>query len=238
VVAFALLIGASRQWTTISAYHFTVAAYLAALSLYKHIVMLISLGSWTAKSRFLTYFRLFTFSAVLGIVVWAWTVKRDYSGSLSPRVACPAYCCYSQGSIGDQGLYHLVYHGAYVLVMVVAVLLKILYTTNPEGIVRFLASGTGGTAWKRTSVVVVWFSKMVQLLMIAEFPVLARLVCQKWDGTYFSYVAVTEDFDEQVEWEIGQLVPMILLALPFIAAVQGFIGELQSPFLRRDLITE
>jgi len=70
----------------------------------------------------------------------------------------------------------------------------------------------------------VHFPILGQACMVMFFPYLTFLLYRSRQTSSYEGLTLSPDFDQENRWGIGQLVPMVLLVLPFLAAIQGYIG--------------
>ena len=221
VVALAILVAAALEWETISAYHFNIIASLAWFSSFTHALTLMSLMQWMRRSMFLLYLRLSLFTAVFVMYLWAQAVARDYTPSGSPgyRAACPAHCCLSDGWSEFSGIFTIIsmLRVGSLSLMVLLIAWRLLNDWYQKS---WLKSTTEKNKICHNIVAVGIYTA----LLVGVFGGVTGVAFTRDTGSY-SGLKVSQAFQDQNLWGFGQIVPMILLILPLIAAIEGFVGQ-------------
>jgi hypothetical protein len=233
VIAFAVLIAARVQWDTISAYHFNIISILAWFSCFTHAITLLTLMYWMKESKPLLFLRLSLFTAVFLMWLWAQAMARDYQdGSqgtdafIGQRAACPARCCLSDSWSTSNGLFRLI-----CLVLVLAVVAWNLFRHLTHK-TNHLASTSAPTKknTEQLSLLIIAFILFFALNTAMMYTILFDSATMRNVSAYTGLIA-SQAFEDQNIWGFGQIVPMVLLILPVLAAFEGYIGK-STFFLR------
>jgi hypothetical protein len=225
VISLTVLIIARSQWQTISAYHFNIIAKLAWFSTMTHILTLLLLIKWMLQSKFLLFSRLTLFLANLGMFMWAIVESRGFANQKGPagsRAACPARCCQS-----DWGKYNIIR----IIVIVLAGIYVADQIRRPfeEPRADFSRAPIEPPKRPSTSRKLAFFEYLVPMLLyllaipcfvgwIVELLIMRNI--QRYDG-----LKTSDSFVEEDKWRFGQIAPMVLLILPIMAAIEGFVGQ-------------
>lgn len=222
VVALAMLIAAAIEWESISAYHFNLVASLAWFSCFTHALTLLSLMHWMRRSTFLLCLRLSLFITVFSMYLWAQAVARDYSrlGESAYNAACPAHCCLSDRWSQFSGMFTII---SLLRVGSVSFLAFILA-------LRFLIDWYRKNCTETTAERIKKFHGCAKVGVLIALMVAAAAgvtgVAFVRDTNSYNGLKLSQAFQDQDLWGFGQIVPMILLIIPFIGAMAGFVGEL------------
>jgi hypothetical protein len=222
VVALAILVAAALEWETISAYHFNLIAYLAWFSSFTHALTLLSLMQWMRRSMFLLCLRLALFAAVFVMYLWAQAVARDYSspsGIPGYRAACPAHCCLSDRWTEFSGIFMVIS-----VLRIVSLSLMVLLITWELLSDWFQKSWLRSTTDENETCHKIVKVGICTTLLIAVFGAVTGVAFIRDTDSYDGLI-VSQAFRDQNLWNFGQIVPMILLILPIIATIEGFVGQ-------------
>jgi hypothetical protein len=227
VTGLAILIAALKEWHTISGYHYNIVVYLAWFSSFTHAVALFSLGDMLKKSRILLLLRLVAFLTVFVLFIVAQSRVRTF-GIVSEKfmerdlaagnaASCPAQCSAVARDYDGAALE--------IRISIIAVAIFGICITWGDGKWVALAGriGDGNHMEKILHIVLVlWFFVIFTLGFGLAFGVAAAVNLR--DPARYLGVRVASNFEDQNSWSFGQLVAVILLILPFLAALQGFVG--------------
>jgi hypothetical protein len=222
VVALAILVAAALEWETISAYHFNLIASLAWFSSFTHALTLMSLMQWMRRSMFLLCLRLSLFVAVFVMYLWAQAVARDYSSPSGSgyKAACPAHCCLSDGWSEFSGIFTIIsmLRVGSLSLMVLLIAWRLLNDCCEK-------SWRKSTTEKSNTYHNIIAVGIFAALLVAVFGGVTGVAFIRDTASYYG-LQVSQAFQDQNLWGFGQIVPMILLILPLIAAIEGFVGQL------------
>lgn len=199
IIAVAILIPPMQDFKAISAYHFNIIASLAWFASVTHAITLSTMTDWMAESMFLLCLRVIIFVAMLTMYLWSQVNARDYRRNdplevKGARAACPAYC-----SLGDE----------------------------IDGFWIFIRVGTCFAGF--LLVVCKWYSMSSKFKFILYIWLLMGVFISVMDFInlrqvwQYSALDASPEFMDEDSWGFGQIVPVILLILPFLAAVQSFV---------------
>lgn len=235
ILGLAMLTAAVLEWDnyTISAYHFNLVAYLAWFSCFTHAITLLTLMDWMRESRSLLCVRLSLFSAVLGVFLWTQIMARDYTSlphASSPgfRAACPARCCISDSLSFNSYNWVRLCPLLLVALRVIWMLVRGLFrrVTWFDGLSTKLEIDKDlSFALRATN----FYVAVILFAIVTGLGYSLTIIGEVRDISNYPNLEVSSTFfQEQNSWGFGQIVSMILLVLPFLAAVEGFIGKLPS----------
>ncbi|EPE24976.1 hypothetical protein GLAREA_11557 [Glarea lozoyensis ATCC 20868] len=210
-VALAILTVAAVQRDSISIYHFNIVSYLAWYSSFTHAMTLLVLVDWMVQSKFLFYLRMSIFAVVIGMVTWSQLASFDYSDALNGRVAaCPNICNAQPAAL------HTRLRIACLFACAIQISIEILWASK-----RWKKSTTAYAiiVATRTFHIVCFVSTMFMVAGIGNIGFVR-------DTSRYQGLVKAEGFDEQENaWGFGQLVPLIMLGVPVVGAVEGFVDE-------------
>ncbi|RDL39162.1 uncharacterized protein BP5553_03502 [Venustampulla echinocandica] len=222
VTGLAILIGALKGWDDISAYHYNLIVYIAWFSSFTHVVALLSLDYFTRKSKALQLLRGLGVLAVFALYVFAQRRSRTFgntagllaksSGEFPGAAAsCPARCSVEKHASTLDERFRIT---ALVVLMAIA-----------------LFDGVWNAIYKKQSPGSL-ISFILGLLMLAAFGLAIMSLVFGISGAMhirdlgrYPGLLVADNFGDQSSWSFGQLVAVILLILPFLAATEGFLEE-------------
>jgi len=221
VAGLAILIAAFKDWNTISAYHFNLVVYIAWFSSFTHGVALISTTALLMKNMILLVLRLVGFTAVFALYVVAQARSRTYGdGKIlwylgtskypDAAAACLAKCCAAQLPSHDGGEFQI---GALVLYLFL-------------GAVNWLLDSLESTKRRPMSFLRQFVKFVIMIISVALLLVAGVSASILRDVSRYDGLVVANDFGDQNAWSFGQLVAVILLILPLLAALEGFFGKL------------
>lgn len=222
VTGMAILIGALKAWDEISAYHYNLIVYIAWFSCFTHVVALLSIDYFTLKTKTLQVLRGAGVVTVFALYVYAQRRSRTFGNTAGvlaksagefpgAAASCPARCSTSgQSSTLDE---------RFRITALVVLMAMALFDGLWTAIYKKRTPGS-------------FISFIVGLLMIAAFGLAIMSLVFGISGAMnirdlskYPELTVADNFGDQSSWSFGQLVAVILLILPFLAATEAFLGR-------------
>lgn len=240
MTGLAVLIAALTEWQTIPGYHFNIVVYLAWFSSFTHAVVLLSLDDVLKRSKVLLVLRLVASSAVFVLFVVAQSKASTFGDavdniaerdvSIGQVGAYPAQCSAIAQSYDGFAL-------EFRIVVIALAVFGIGLTWFDKTWLAYAGRFKNGDYADAllNIMLILWVIVISALAASLPFGVVASISLRS-PGQYPSIQAAA-NFGEQNSLGFGQLVPVILLVLPFLAAFEGFIGMPPCVILTVDLLT-
>lgn len=244
VTGLAILVAVSRNWDTISTYHFNIVVLLAWCSCITQALALLSLGEYLKQSRALYIVRLIGFVLVFIGCNIAQSQCRDCDtrgpvDGCGATFACPAACTAKKSHKQSASLAIWVTFCvgiALVFLRVVTTIPLQVVTTTPLQAVTTVVfdDSTEFPAEVHSAFVKCWVRRLFKLLQwcttVGGFLLGVYKMTSFDSPSGIDGLEIANDFKGVEEnWSFGQLMPIVFLALPVLAAAQGFIGSSFSP---------
>jgi hypothetical protein len=230
VTGLAILIAALRDWDNISAYHFNLVVYIAWFSSFTHSIALISITEILVKNMMLLVLRSIGFTAVFALYIFAQARNRtfeiigipyfvflltDGQGQYPGAVAaCLAKCCAAQQS-------STVVKKSQVMALVVCFILGVVCWLGGLVIHSLEDTEKKDLAFCTCAFLKILMVALAIVLLISGS--VGAFILRDLDN--YDGLVVAENFGDQNAWSFGQLVAVILLILPLLAAMEGFLGN-------------
>lgn len=247
VTSSAVMIAGLYNFDTISAYHFNIIVYLAWFSSFTHTVALVSMSDHFLQSYTLAGIRFCGYIGNFLLFVISQSRSRSFGNTSGlfdaynsqhisgEAAACPAKCA---AMLPYAGYDHQLRIASMSMLFFQAFLqcipqcirngfnlsiysrcLKIFRITNRERLCLWLAY------FFQAVVFAFWVYPLFPILWTLIFGVSRALVMR--DKSRYPGLEVTEGFlEEQNAWTFGQFVACILLLLPVISALEGYLSKL------------
>lgn len=234
VTGLAILIAALWEWNTISGYHFNLVVYLAWFSSFTHAISLFSLCDLLKTSQLLLGLRLIGFAAVFILFAIAQSrarffgiqneqlIARNNLGEIGAMMAsCPAQCSAEDRKYSGQ------IH-QFRIAAIVAILVGVgMSWSKKSWSHRFWAIWSGRLLPVVLAVVIfLWLAVIVAVLFGLVFAITSAISLR--NPKQYPGIQLAADFDDQNSWSFGQLVAIIIMILPFLAAAEGYLGKFSS----------
>jgi hypothetical protein len=232
IVTIAILMTGQHQLDhrAISAYHFNIIVFLAWFSCFAHAVTLMCLVNWMMESGFLLGLRLFLFLCATSLTFILQHSARDYQHTQEGRkAACFADCC-AHGDDVNPGWKIMYARRVSLALMALLVAWRVLIVGArkiqwTKGL-KHMEPLRGRVPWALA------VPAVICAIILTGLDVGKIRQVSSYPG-----LEASDSFFDQNDWSFGQIVPMILLLLPLLGAVEGFVGELiargLSPYLAK-----
>ncbi|TGO70833.1 hypothetical protein BELL_0659g00080 [Botrytis elliptica] len=246
VTSSAVMIAGLYNFHKISAYHYNIIVYLAWFSSFTHTVAFVSMGDHFLQNHVLAGIRFCGYIGNFILFIFAQSRARSFGNTAgmyrsynSEHVSVEAAACLAR--CAAQFPYHGYDHQLRIATLsflffqaflqcipqcirngfslsIYSRCLKILCITDREPLCLWLAYAF------QTVIVSFWVIPIPPILLGLGFGVRRALVFR--DISRYPGLETTEDFIEQQNaWTFGQFVACILLVLPIIAALEGYLDE-------------
>jgi hypothetical protein len=232
VTGLAILVAGLKDWDAISGYHFNHVVYMAWLSSFTHAVALVSLRRVMKGSIPLLVIRIIGFSSVFILLVVSQDRARTYgqtaslegeSSDFSGRgAACPAKC----GLVNTYGGWAHQYRIASIAILIFWWLLSTCFSKSwQERLSAWIVGFPDEEIFRKSLRVgskITYSIILVGVFYGLEFSILGALKIRNTNN--YPGLLLADNFEDQNTWNFGQLVAVILLMLPVLAAVEGYIS--------------
>lgn len=256
VTSSAVMIAGLYHWDTISAYHYNIIVYLAWFSSFTHTVALVSIGDHFWQNYILAGIRLCGYIGNFVLFIFAQNRARNFGDTAGlfltkihhsisgEAAACPAKCAV------------IVPYKGYDHQFRIAIMALLFFQASLQCIPQCVRNGFSVSMYSRcmrvfciTSqerfglwlayafqavIISFWVLPIIPILLSLIFGVAGALIMR--DGSHYPGLEVAEDFvKQQNAWTFGQFVACILLILPVMAALEGFLGKPVTIYIIREV---
>jgi hypothetical protein len=227
VTGFAMLTAAIHILPQTAAYNFYIMAHAGAFALVTQSMGLLVSFDFIHKSLPLYATRIVVYTATLGLFYTCAYLSYDLTGDQGYRAACPATCEFKRGE------------SKFVVVLIVGLpIYAFILTDFVRELLRLgpLKRGTNpsrrppGFNIFRIVAYYVWhhgfqFARIIAwLCTVADLGVSLWTIWTSWYISEYKQLVVKEGYSENV-WNFGQLVAVILVALPFLSIFEEWSGK-------------
>jgi hypothetical protein len=229
VTGFAVLVAALHIWPMTAAYNFYVMAHVAAFAIVTQSMGLLVLLDLIHKSLMLYALRVLVLTVTLGLFYTCAFLSYDLTGKYGFQAACPATCKFKTG---PGKFVIIVLAGVPIYAFILADFIRevlcrlkrleknrIEPRQKPQGLNIF-----------QTIKIFTWHHGFQVARVLAWLYIIGDLGVALW-GVWSSWyleryigLDVQPGYNEK-SWDFGQLVAVILIALPFLAIVEEWKGK-------------
>ncbi|APA07491.1 predicted protein [Sclerotinia sclerotiorum 1980 UF-70] len=246
VIGLAVMIAGLYNFDTISTYHYNIIVYLAWFPSFTHAVALVSLGGHFSQNHILGGLRFCGYIGNFLLFIVAQSRARSFGNTSGlfrsfnsekingEAAACLAKCATAVPYTGYEhplriAMITLLFFQAFLKCIpqctrngfslsLYGSCLKIFRITSRERLCLWLAFVFQGF------IVLFWPLPILVIVLTMIFGINHALIMR--DGSQYPGLEITEDFiTQQNAWKFGQFVACILLILPMISALEGYLNE-------------